>query len=76
MLSVKAIYDGKNIKLLEKVDFNEPKEVIVTFLDKEPIDELSKDLYKLAEENKSFDFLKEPQEDIYTDADLKVKFKK
>lgn len=76
MLSVRAIYDGEKIKFLEKIDIKGKKEVIVTFLDIEPIDGLSQDLYKLAEENKSIDFLKEPQEDIYTDADLKVKFKK
>ena len=76
MLSVKAMYDGKNIKLLEEVDFKEPQKVIVTFLDTEQIDDLSHDLYKVAEENKSFNFLKEPEEDIYTDADLKIRYKK
>jgi hypothetical protein len=73
MLSIKAIYDGKQIKFLEKINISSPKKVIVTFLDDE--DE-SSDIYKLAEEGGSFNFLKEPQEDIYTDKNLKTKYKK
>jgi hypothetical protein len=73
MLSIKAIYDGKQIKFLEKIYISSPKNVIVTFLDDE--NELS-DIYKLAEEGGSFDFLKEPQEDIYTDKNLKTRYKK
>jgi len=75
MLSVKAIYDGNQIKLLEKVEVTGPKKVIVTFLDDE-IELSSEVIYKLAEEGGSFNFLKEPGEDIYSDEDLKVKYKK
>jgi len=75
MLSVKAIYDGKEIKFLEKVNISSPKKVIVTFLDDD--NELSSEvIYKLAEEGGSFEFLKEPGEDIYTDEKLKIKYKK
>lgn len=38
MLSVRAIYDGKKLKLLDKVKIKSPKEVIVTFLDNEAED--------------------------------------
>ena len=31
MLSVKAIYDGRNLKLLEPVDVQTPQEVIINF---------------------------------------------
>ena len=31
-------------------------------------------IYKLAETSGSFDFLNNPEEDIYTDNDLKVKY--
>ncbi len=31
MISVKGLFDGKAIKLLEKVDIKEPQEVIITF---------------------------------------------
>ncbi len=74
MLSVRAIYDGKNIKLLEKVDIEQPKEIIVTFLDSNVTSVLQEDLYKLAETDKSLDFLKEPEEDLYSDKDLKKKY--
>ena len=33
MLTIKGIYDGKKIKLSEKVPFKEKKSVIVTFLE-------------------------------------------
>ncbi len=76
MLSVKAIYDGKRVKLLEKLNINKPREVIVTFLD-EPDTEISADeLQLLAEHSGTFNFLNNEQDDIYSDEDLKVRFKK
>lgn len=75
MLSIRAIYDGKNFKLLDKIEISEPKEVIITFLDKPGSDFNQEEVYKLAEKGGSFDFLKEPEEDIYTDKNLKVKYK-
>ena len=75
MISIKAIYDGKEIKFLEKVEVSSPRKVIVTFLD-DVIDLTTEDIYKLAEEGGSFDFLKEPEEDIYSDENLKVKYKR
>ncbi|MDQ3022121.1 MAG: hypothetical protein M3R36_16345 [Bacteroidota bacterium] len=35
MLSVKGIYNGKNITLLERIIVDSPKEVIITFLEPE-----------------------------------------
>ena len=72
MLAVKGFFDGENIKLLEKVDFKEPTEVIITFLDlnsDEPIE-----IVKLAELGNSFDFLNDEEENIYSDKDLDVKY--
>ena len=74
MLSVKAIYDGKHLKFLEKVKINSPKEVIVTFLDDDEI--TSDEMHYLAEKGGSLDFLRNEGEDIYSDRDLKVKYKK
>jgi hypothetical protein len=74
MLSVKGLYDGEKIKFLEKVGIDKPRKVIITFLDEDI--ETSSEIYKLAEEGGAFDFLKEPEEDIYTDDKLKVKYKK
>jgi hypothetical protein len=75
MLSVKAIYDGKNIKLLEKVELNKPAKVIVTFLDDEGADISNDEILYVAEKGGAFDFLNDPDEDIYSDKDLKVKYK-
>ncbi len=74
MLSVRAIYDGKELKLLEEVKITEPKEVIVTFLENENSDIITSEIGLIAQEGKAFDFLKD-EEDIYTDKDLKIKYK-
>ncbi len=40
MLAVRGVYDGKTIKLDEKVDITTPTEIILTFLsDRQPADE-------------------------------------
>ena len=75
MLSVKAIYDGKNVKLLENVEVKKPGKVIVTFLDEEDSDISNQEILLVAEKGGAFDFLNDPAEDIYTDKDLKVKYK-
>ncbi|MBK9330965.1 MAG: hypothetical protein IPM96_00845 [Ignavibacteria bacterium] len=75
MLSVKAIFDGKEIKLLEKIASKKPGKVIVTFPDEDdPVIKNYEILY-VAEKGGSFDFLNDPAEDIYSDKDLKVKYK-
>ncbi len=80
MLSISAIYDGKHLKLLQKVDIKKPQRVIVVFLDyPENGDEeehplAAKDLHALMAENPALDFLAAEEEDIYSDVDLKVKY--
>jgi len=74
MLSVKGIYDGGQIRLLDEVKIKAPQKVIVTFLE-ETDDEIQKEIYSTAEKSGSFEFLKEPAEDIYTDKDLIIKYK-
>ncbi len=76
VISVKGIFDGKKVKLLEKVDINEPQDVIITFLGTSKDELLYQEIYKIAETGGSFDFLNAPEEDIYSDVDLKVKYKK
>jgi hypothetical protein len=75
MLSVKGIYDGGKISLLDKVNVKTPQNVIVTFLE-DTDDGIQNKIYTIAEKNNALDFLKEPAEDIYTDNDLKIKYKK
>lgn len=72
MLSVKAIYDGHNLRLLENIEINSPQEVIITFLEKDGDDISGKIIQSLVSQNKSMEFLRNDDEDIYSDADLKV----
>ena len=76
MISVQGIYDGKKLKLLETIKLNSPKKVIVTFLDDLDTDlPTIEELMQLAMKSKAFKFL-EKEQDLYSDKDLKVKYKK
>lgn len=75
MLSVKAIFDGKNIKLLKNVEVKKPRNVIITFLDEDDSEISNSELLMVAEKGGAFDFLDDPDEDIYSDKDLKVRYK-
>jgi hypothetical protein len=74
MLSVQGIYDGKVLRFLEKIKIHSPKKVIVTFLEDIDDDISSEELHQIASEGGAFYFLENEEEDIYTDADLKVKY--
>ena len=76
MLSVRGIYDGKKLKLFERVKINTPKKVIVTFLETENNEITSEEIQLIADKGGGFDFLHDEKEDIYSDKDLKVKYKK
>jgi hypothetical protein len=74
MLSIRGTYDGKQLRLSDKVNINSPKRVIVTFLDEEN-DELSSDeMLLIVAQGGAFDFLSE-EEDTYSDKDMKVVYK-
>ena len=75
MLSVKGVYDGKHLKLAEKIKIRSPKKVIITFLDAIDEELTSEELHALARKGGAFDFLNNKEEDIYTDKDLKVVYK-
>ncbi|MCK5059147.1 MAG: hypothetical protein KAT34_21035 [Candidatus Aminicenantes bacterium] len=75
MLSVRAIYDGKNIKLKEKVNIETPKEVIVTFLDPIDTEPTAADIQQMVQEGGALDFLNDEREDVYSDNDLKTSYK-
>ena len=64
MLSIQGIYDGKTLKLLEAVQVNSPKKVIVTFVD--DLDD-AEQLRAYAAQTDSLSFWAEPAEDIYQD---------
>jgi hypothetical protein len=75
MLSVEGTYDGKQLKLAEKIKIRSPKKVIVTFLDTVEDDLSSDELHLLAQKGGAFDFLNNEEEDVYTDKNLKVVYK-
>ncbi len=79
MLSVQAIYDGQHLQLLQKVSIKKPRRVIVVFLDdpensEEEAPLTAKELHPLLAANPAFNFLSAEEEDIYSDADLKIKY--
>lgn len=74
MLSVRAIYDGQSLKLLEDVPLQGPQEVIVTFLETPGMEFSAAELHHLAQHGGGLDFLHDEAEEVYTDADLKEKF--
>jgi len=75
MLSVQGIYDGKVLKVFDKIKINSPRKVIVTFLEEIDDDISSEELHQMAIEGGAFYFLERDEEDIYTDADLKLNVK-
>lgn len=75
MISVQGIYDGKKLRLFEDVKVRTPQKVIITFLDITEHDLTSQELHYLANKGGAFDFLDNKNDDIYTDNDLKVRYK-
>ncbi len=73
MLAVKGVFDGHEIKLNKSQLPHEPQQVIVTFLGTEQ-QLMHDDIYALASSGKSLEFLSS-EEDIYSDSDLKVRFR-
>lgn len=79
MLSVRATYDGKELKFRKKIKIKTPKEVIITFLDpidnSDPVDDLNTaEIHQMVQDGGALDFLNDEREDIYTDDDLRVKY--
>lgn len=75
MLSIKGTYDGKHLKLAEKIKIRSPKRVIITFLEDVEEELSSRELHMLTQKGGAFDFLNNKEEDVYTDKDLKVVYK-
>jgi len=74
MLSLQATYDGKQIHFAsyDKLpEVNQPKPVIVTFLEAAKSDITANELHFMAQRGGALDFLASEKEDIYSDMDLK-----
>lgn len=77
MLSVRAIYDGRELKLLEAVEVKSPQSVIVVFLDSEDWTEeeiKGQEIGQMALDSGALSFLYDDAEEVYSDSDLKVKY--
>lgn len=78
MVSVRALYDGHHLNLLEKVDIKTPQEVIVIFLNLDATsladDIQSSEIANMVQDSGGLDFLYDSGEDIYTDQDLKIRY--
>ena len=77
MLSIRATYDGKRLRLAQKVEVKKDEEVIVVFLNRDTVTEpeiSATQIRELMHQSGSLSFLEREEEDIYTDKDLKVKY--
>jgi predicted DNA-binding antitoxin AbrB/MazE fold protein len=77
MRTIRAIYDGKTLKLLENVEVATPQEVLIVFIHDEKLaneEVRAAEIQELIENSAAFDFLRQEEEDVYTDADLKVRY--
>lgn len=65
MLAVRGIYDGKSVKLLDKLTVRKKYKVVVTFLEEiEPTDD---ELRDFTSQTSGLGFWEDPREDIYQD---------
>ena len=64
MLAIRGIYDGKRVRLLEKVPKGKPYKVVVTFVEELDSEE---SLREFTSDADSFDFWMNPAEDLYDD---------
>lgn len=65
MFAVKGIYDGKSVKLVEKLTDHRKYKVVVTFL--EEIESTNEDFKEFVSQATRLNFWKDDREDIYQD---------
>ena len=65
MLAIRGIYDGKTIKLIDKITEKKKYKVIITFV--EEIFPNDEDLRIFSSQTTGLDFWNDPKEDIYQD---------
>lgn len=64
MLSVRGIYDGERVRLLEKLPGKKKYRVVITFLEEIEDDE---DMRTFTSQSEAFSFWNDEREDIYQD---------
>jgi hypothetical protein len=65
MLSVHGIYDGKTVKITDRITEKKKFRVVITFI--EELQQNDMDLRDFSAQTSGIDFLEDPKEDIYQD---------
>jgi len=65
MLAMHGIYDGKNIKITDKITEKKKYKVIITFI--EEISQNDDDLRNFSSQTKGLEFWNDSREDVYQD---------
>ena len=65
MLSVHGIYDGKIVKITDRITEKKKFKVVVTFIEELQLSDT--DLRDFSARTNGLDFLEDPKEDIYQD---------
>jgi len=65
MLSVHGIYDGKTVKITDRITERKKFKVVITFIEELQLSDT--DLRDFSAQTNGLDFLEDPKEDIYQD---------
>ncbi|OQX76390.1 MAG: hypothetical protein B6D64_09990 [Bacteroidetes bacterium 4484_276] len=65
MLAIHGIYDGKNIKITDKITEKKNYKVIITFI--EEINQNDEDLRTFSSQTRGLEFWNDTKEDVYHD---------
>jgi hypothetical protein len=65
MFAVRGIYDGKKVKITDRISEKKRYRVVVTFIEELPLEE--NEIRDFASQTESFDFWENKAEDIYQD---------
>ena len=65
MLAVHGIYDGKSVKITDRITEKKKYKVVVTFI--EELQQVDNDLRNFSAQTKGLDFWEDSREDIYQD---------
>jgi len=65
MFAVRGIYDGKKVKITDRISDKKRYKVVITFIEELPLEE--NEIRNFASQTESFDFWENKAEDIYQD---------
>lgn len=65
MFAVRGIYDGKKVKITDRISEKKRYKVVITFIEELPLEE--NEIRDFASQTESFEFWENKAEDIYQD---------